>query len=666
MSNIIMPLPSSAFATVFLHVPYLFALMTDFQDGIHGDLCGLFGHRECSCLTPHTASLALHPTHHDRRQPLHQAITDGNLALVHRILACRVDLVTLDALHCAIRHQRLDIVQVVLARVRSVDRAPSCCDMPKPDRVPPTLNLDDVAEHNNFELLQFLRTTAPAFFEPWTTRAVISAARHGNLPMLRFLLEVNNPTIRCTSAVLHAAVASGQVDVVTHLAKTYPTQVLYNDVAWAFEDAGTRGALDMIKLLTLTLFPNEPTTGLARAAATAGHVTVLDWLVAHKGDAGSLADWEDVVRAGHVDVLKWMVRVHRWSAAAFVPRMMQWLDAMFIRPIERFCQTLLGQDSAWYGRSLRPGRVQNPVLVNQVELVDYLHAIGHPLDLLRPTNVEVAKVLHAHGVDFTHGHVHVAVGGMPNGGAIFGSNDLGLSRQQMRDGAALLRYMLEHCPHVRCTTGDMDTAAAAGVLEVVQVLHEVCRVECTTTALMTAVRHSHLEVVQYLYEHRVNETSEPSTLLHLAIATDNVDLVAFVCRHVQPPIAWDVAKPKTLAMMECLVDTQFTINDAGIVFVAAIPFGHVELLEKIVQRGCVTGDDIANALDKALRTGTTHLFDYLWTLGSTLWSHDERRLLVSSLLGIVDNACPHAGPWYNIQSRLAEEENYFELPLCTN
>ncbi|KAF0684733.1 Aste57867_23310 [Aphanomyces stellatus] len=671
-----MELPASTggdAAFMCLHMQELVTLIASFQDGIFGDLCVRFAQRSTtiragqspniqlyvtSSIHFHPRTLVLHPEHHDTRFPLHMAIYQGELEVVQRILACQPSLLTTDALACAVRHQHVHVVKF-LVTILHVDDTKSAIGIidnghPQWDMTPLSL-LDFCAHENNLELLEVLLPHVEHLTGGCSV--VDYAARHGNLDLLRFLHQTES----CSTTAFVRAVQGGHAPALQFLAQNFPTPLAQLvGATQLFGIAGAGGNLDVIALLALTLFPNDPTTDMARAAALAGHVAVLEWLFEHKQERGSLDYWEHVVRAGHVNVLKWMARVHRWSRDKHVPprnAFQSWLRQSIVRPAKDLWSTVVQPPPVprnWTLRPLKAGVVQNPVQVAKLELVDFLHAFGHPLHCICPTSVPVAQFLFDHGIRFTHDHILVAIGG--DGFEKCAIEYRATNHCPKLDAADVVKFMHLKCPNVRLLPLHMATAAACGLLEVVQFLlnHGVA---CTTQALNSAIRNGHLEVVQFLHQHLPAPSACSHHALTHAIRHGNLQLVQFVHQHFDPQ-PWDVAIMFTpLDVFEYLVDHRTRYDNFGAVFVEAVAYSRVDLMAKIVARNpdIVTTTIVEQALVRAVRTGALQLIGYLWYLGLMVWQEEQRQAIVDTLQAILANTSDHCGSRKKLQTLLHSE-----------
>ncbi|KAF0682373.1 Aste57867_25511 [Aphanomyces stellatus] len=617
------------FAAVVFDVPDLSTLIFAFQGGVFGDLRDRFAQR---WTTPHVQrkpttsspsylpilALVLHPSHRDRRFALHMAIYEGNLPLMQRIVACQPWLLTPDAFVCAVRHEHLALARYL--QHAAIDHPPNCpatMTNPRWDVVP--IGLVDFAAHrNNLDLLVFLHLHGVG---GCTTSAFDSAASHGNVAMLQFLHKEYAGALSPSANGFARAIQHGHLPALQFLVAHYPLQGV--DAKLAFAYAGEGGDLAMATYVATVLFPSQPTAGLALAAAIHGHVQLLDWLLIHKHERGSLDYWERVVARGHVHVLEWIVRVHRSPMSIG-----QWLATFVYEVLADIVA------STCYGYNChRAGVVRHPIRVAKPELVALLHRIGHPLDLLRPTNVAVATTLHLRGVQFTLEHVHVAVGA---------THSFTTKSWRCRRSAS------------RCWR--WWNIYSRGHVEVVQfVLDWMVKTEtCTTNAMDAAIRHGHLEVVQFL--HQKNRTCSPHAL-DLAIRSGRLEMVQFVHKTLGPKLEWNVrGTVAPVDIFEYFVATEPTCGtnvDDGALLLHAVQLGCVNLVERIATRGKLTAKDVDTALHVAIQSGSVHLVDSLLDSSAVLFKGATAMAeQAASLLRCIDQMCAISGPWQSIRYRL--------------
>ncbi|KAF0704923.1 hypothetical protein As57867_007181, partial [Aphanomyces stellatus] len=288
----------------------LVSILADYQEGVHGDVQPRFTERfdtvllnDRSQLLPPTAFPRLKPdnvpassdglrllqglylstTYRDRRFPLHMAIFEGDVVATTRILSSHPAFLTSDALYCAVHHRRLAIVQLLLPRLRSILSASGSTDVHVFSRMYRQHALLDIcADQNDLPTLTCLHD---AGIDDCTSRAMNSAARHGNLPMMRFL-HARRPDVGCSYVALADAVKHGHTDVVAFLLAHYPDVVdhKFDVTLWR---AVSTGRLDILQMLVARRPNAVPPADLFCAAATDGQLHVMQWLHATTGERGT-------------------------------------------------------------------------------------------------------------------------------------------------------------------------------------------------------------------------------------------------------------------------------------------------------------------------------------------------------------------------------------------
>ncbi|KDO28663.1 hypothetical protein SPRG_06518 [Saprolegnia parasitica CBS 223.65] len=279
----------------------------------------------------------LHCRQRDHRLPLHMAIAAGSMHLTKRMLGCRPDLASNDAILVALSKNRLEIAEWLLDHRAMQPKLYQRTDLNEHDHrlrcvynaldsiLPVVLTRDDT---KGLELLQrfgpcpdgmdhgALRRAAyiatrenltlaldvfPWFHDPHlmddiagrgflslvqslherhfecSTYAMDNAAASGHLEVVRFL-QVHR-TEGCTASALNSAICHGQLDVVRFLLK-HRTEVAS---PYSLESAAGRGHLDVVQYLhSLGTFA---CTALAiEDAAEAGHLEVVKFLLAHRNE----------------------------------------------------------------------------------------------------------------------------------------------------------------------------------------------------------------------------------------------------------------------------------------------------------------------------------------------------------------------------------------------
>ncbi|KAG9400679.1 hypothetical protein AC1031_010122 [Aphanomyces cochlioides] len=535
------------------------SLIFEFQDGVYEDLRGRFTERYdimlieegVAGLLPSFRSipgcpdrrlnlqlLALHPSRHDEHFPLHLAIFEGEATVVERILACRRNLLSVDALACAIQNDQLAIGQFLLKELLKSGII---------DRESFGYLLDTAARSNSMEFLKYLHEQG---FGPWSSVAMEYAVGHGNLEMVLFMYELD-PENCDSSSILEVAIDGGFIDIVKFILTNIPV----NTNRYIFYGrAGAKGCLDILQLLYERQVPPYLHTNLAsRAAAIAGHVNILEWMWTNYQEPGSIEWIEPVIRAGNIDVLQWLV--------------------------EHYHPDESGEVQSF---------IADPLPVADVEIVELLTSISHSLHMIYPMSLEVAEFLHNHGVEFTPDHVELAISaeGFDVNGRLevvkFIHENCPYVRfktDSMNDAASvgaleivkfLHKYRREGCSSVA-----MDEAIRNSHFDVVKFMCENRSEGCSEGALREALVLGDFEVAQYLVNNFKNK--QWSSLI------DYGEL---------PEMPLDV--------FEYLLDNMRFFED-GRMFFHAVVYDNEELIKRIALRGNLVPDDVEAAIENAQR-----------------------------------------------------------------
>ncbi|KAF0691207.1 Aste57867_17521 [Aphanomyces stellatus] len=596
---------------VLLHPLYVH-LITEYQDGIFADLYDRFmerfdtvldayvpfnvvrsvqylppSFREVPAAPRREIALYLDDGHlRSRRFPLHMAILEGNLQVVQRILACRPSFLTLDAIHCAVRHQRLAIVEALLPLV-----------MTNSSHAPMHTNLINVAAAaNNLPLLLYLHEhdrDGLLSGRQTFTAAISSAAHHGNMDMLHFLLAHHEDDTAMPSTFL-SAVEGGHVPTVNFFLHEFrDPQSL--DIATAMTVAAQADHVDVFALLVARHRPiHDDDVVVPYTLYAVARPAVLAWLVDHvfgrDGGASSIPTYHSwrcldaVARGGHVTLVRRVLDHLGDRASSTVAALLEACDPFYIASLDMAAMVR-----------------------------DAYVATGAPrrfLSKMRPASVDAARFLGTRG---TRADVVCAL-------------TQWMTRLDNDDDDAVdpLVAWLHDTGGASFTTTDMDRAVAAGALPVVRFLHRVVSGRCTWSAMDAAVRHGHVHVARYLWTHRLvgdEQDDDCAAWLRRAVDDGHLDMVTFLVRDMGvsvPPDLWLDVAPVTRQTWQRWWDVAlFLLDDcgactcAGHVLHLAVPVGRVELVHRIAALADLTRLDIQLAIERAIRLGAVNLLDSL-------------------------------------------------------
>ncbi|KDO18079.1 hypothetical protein SPRG_16517 [Saprolegnia parasitica CBS 223.65] len=321
---------ASTFHSVLLALPELAAIVFEFQFGVYADVRPVF--RACNDLVEFDAvhnvydcdasfhstfapdrlapmasgpdaigltqwkptDCALHMRQRDDRLPLHLAIAHGCEHLAQRMLRCRPDLASDDAILLALHKNRLEIAELLLKQRRATS-ALDCFPWLHDHSV-----LDDVAGRGFLSLVQALHERGVKC----STDAMDKAAGNGHLDVVRFLHAHRSEG--CTDKAMSQAATNGHLEVVEflHAARTEGCTVD------ALDGAIRHGHLDVVRFLV-----EHRTEGaspdILDLAATFGHLDVVQYLHS-RGSFGCTVNAVDkAVMGGHLGVIQFLLTNRR-------------------------------------------------------------------------------------------------------------------------------------------------------------------------------------------------------------------------------------------------------------------------------------------------------------------------------------------------------------------
>ncbi|KAG9403325.1 hypothetical protein AC1031_005970 [Aphanomyces cochlioides] len=541
--------------------------------------------------------LCLHDQHIDTRLPLHFAIFEGDLTAAKRIIECRPDLVTRDALRCATKHNRLAIVQLLLTmRDRYLDDETERIDSCRTQlEVRKTTLLDAAAGIGNLDLINQFVQLGLGESSDYATNI---AARYGHLNVIKYL-HVHRPEA-FTAHTLEGASYGRHLEVIRflleHRQEGCSTQA--GDAIMIFCDLPVAQMLVGRRLTTWTM--------------DRWHETNRDPLV----DNGM---WISALNKGRVDDLKCFVEEHG-----------------------------------------RAGELTKLVSVASVEVIEYLSSIDCPLDMLQPATVAVACALNAHGVKFSAMNFSVAAKNNNVDLLAFLHNlhpDISLPLDVMETAAArghldLVRYLYENGLG-GYTTAAMNEAARNGHLEVVKFLYlhrlEGCNIE---SAMAEAARSGHLDVVRFLNTNGYEERD--GFILIEAIENGQTDVATFLYQNgyeVDDPtsLLMELVDWNVLAGVEWLLD-RYPEADISETFVSAARLGYVAVLDAITRRQRTVPDKcLINATYEATGDLACYAVAWLWNLCVKQLSPVQLHEVSTSILKHFGEQCSCSfNPWQDL------------------
>lgn len=478
--------------------------------------------------------------------------------------------------------------------------------------------------------------------------AIESAARHGQLHILKWLRGHHNARVVWRRKELHQAVRGDHFETAKWLYEHFPPQLTDRDVDCMVDCALDNGNLDMVDWICrlspavspssdqssseavfpalqrcpqnqsfLTMAVSSGRLDLAQwlyahgsiqsvdawaiaVAAWSGHLEMIEWVYEHLAIAGGVADIGAVIAnaafEGHLDIVKYL---HLQNPRAFSSH---WADAM--------------ESAAGAGH---------------FEIVKYLYhncssrSLGYPIDAAaRSGNFEIVKWLYervsmpfkSRAMDLAAATgslqivkwLHEMVLHGPNGRA--GCTSAAMDWAARSDYLDIVRFLHEN-RHEGSTSAAMDGAAANGHLEMVKWLHEHRSEGCTTAAMNAAAANGRLEVVKWLHDHHFQCTTDA---MDTAASNGHLEIVQWLQEHrtegcTSKALA-GAASNGHLDVIEWLLSNPIE----GITHVAmdaAAANGHLEVVEWLYHN---RGEDPRSvALWRPGQNGHTHVVDWLVT-----------------------------------------------------
>ncbi|KAH9111082.1 hypothetical protein LEN26_013550 [Aphanomyces euteiches] len=478
--------------------------------------------------------LCLHDQHIDTRLPLHFAIFEGDLTAAKRIIHCRPDLLTRDALRCATKHNRLAIVQLLLT-------------------------MRDRYLEDETERIDSCRTQ----LEVRKTTLLDAAAGIGNLDLIHQFVHLGLD--ECSDYATYISAVKGHLHVIKYLHVHRPEAF----TAYTLDGASYGRHLEVIRFL-LEHRQEGCSTQAGDAIMTFCDLPVAQMLVGRRLTTWTMDHWHETNR----DPLDPLVNNGRWISALSKGR---------VDDLKSFVEG--------HGRA---GKLTKLVSVATVDVIEYLSSIDCPLDKLQPATVAVARALHAHGVDFSA--MNFSVAAKTNNVDLLAflhtlHPDISLPLDLIETAAGrghldLVRYLYENGLG-RSTTAAMSQAARNGHLEVVKFLSlhrpEGCNIE---SAMAEAARSGHLDVVQFLNTSGYEDRDE--FILIEAIENGQTDVATYLYENgyeVDDPtsLLMELVHWNVLAGVEWLLD-RYPKADISETFVSAARLGYVAVLEAITRR----------------------------------------------------------------------------------
>ncbi|KDO28662.1 hypothetical protein SPRG_06517 [Saprolegnia parasitica CBS 223.65] len=367
----------------------------------------------------------LRPRQRDARFPLHVAIAEGCVQLTKRMLRCRPDLASRDAIILAFMKNRLEIVELLLDEREKVPELHQGDDIARTNTTTAERDLRhpsnflsemlvradtrgvDLLQHfgprpTDFGTVSKMLAIARATLEnatlalnvfPWLTypRLLDYVAARGFVPLVQSLHERG---LECSTDAMNAAAAHGHLDVVRFLHLHRREGCTTN----AMDMAAALGHVEVVQFLHVNR--TEGCTSYALDCATRnGHLDVVRFLVENRAEGASPNILNDAAGNGHLDVVQYLHTLGSFGCTVAAVD-----DAAKNGHLE-VVTFLLTNRSEGCSRDVV---VRNALKSGHLRTAEYLLSLGYPLptsvfvtgkkNLRKPEMVGVVQLLLAHGV----------------------------------------------------------------------------------------------------------------------------------------------------------------------------------------------------------------------------------------------------------------------------
>ncbi|EQC25729.1 hypothetical protein SDRG_16391 [Saprolegnia diclina VS20] len=524
------------FGSVVLQQPELASVVFCFQSGVYADvqkafraidcLVGFAGHqyvvdpsfhsRFTDGLSPmaHFGAMlyGLRGLERDERLPLHVAIAQGCLRLTQRILRCRPDLASEDAIMLAFTSSRIEIAEFLLNQRRNVPEL----------RRPLNALVERQGTQTRWALAQALRSN--------DSKALMLLVRFG---------VSNNGVL---SSDIRSAIVQGTLTNVMLALELLPW-LAYPSL---LEDAAAQGWLPLVRQLHELGFSCR-TDALDKAAAN-GHLAVVAFLHAHRTEGCTVKAMDEAAANGHLEVVEFL---HFNRTEGCTVKALDEAIALGHLDVVRFLA-----EHRTEGASLN--MLDFAAANGHLAVVQYLHSLGtydctvFAVDDAAGNGHEpVVRFLLAHrseggsrnrvvGIALENGHASIAQHLLSLGYTFPTLESLAITRYTIEVIRLLVAFEVPY------RAAWLDEACTQGSLALVQYLHEHSPAGCTTAALDGAVTSSAWPIVDFLLTHRHEGGS--------------VSAVKEAWRHGRPDVAARILKRQPELGWKSVLEAEITIT----------------------------------------------------------------------------------------------------------
>uniref|UniRef100_A0AAV1TI90 Ankyrin repeat-containing domain n=1 Tax=Peronospora matthiolae TaxID=2874970 RepID=A0AAV1TI90_9STRA len=282
-----------------------------------------------------------------------------------------------------------------------------------------------------------------------------------------------------------------------------------------------RGDLQSLKWITESYLPGEFLTEVVAQASANGHVDILQWMWENHHEVGYWGGIElcGAIRNRHFRMVEWLQthvafrlecaqHVIKQAAASGNLKVVKWLYESFGVALDDAAK-IAALNCEW--------KVIRWILGHgkRADLNAALRCDDIYVSAAKSGNIDTLELLSDHGFPgdpmvildnaISGGHLHIVKWLHEKKGASNVGN--GYIEAARNGHLEILKYLHEKQFDVCSSVSAIDTAAAAGCLEVVQWLHSNTPTKCTNQAMDGAASEGHLHIVQWLHRNRTEGCS---------------------------------------------------------------------------------------------------------------------------------------------------------------
>ncbi|EQC33959.1 hypothetical protein SDRG_08638 [Saprolegnia diclina VS20] len=401
---------------------------------------------------------ALHCHERDDRFPLHMAIAVGCLELTKRILQCRPDLASEDAIRLALGENRLEIADFLLARRATLPQLYRRVNYDAADvsRGPSVMTSELLAQADSrgVELLRRFGLPRDDDFYHDIVHAVYDATLENTTLALDAF-----PWLHCP-AILNAVAARGFLPLVQSLHERG-----VNGSVNAMDNAATNGHLPVVRFLHEHRTEGCTTKALSGAISN-GHLDVVRFLIEHRSEGASRNILDRAAANGHLDVVKYLHSLGTFGCTVAA------VDQAAFGGHRNVVAFLLTHRSEGCSRN---GVVEKALNGGHLRTAEYLLSLGFPFPSgevdFDPRIYDKAEMMGLFRLVMDHGQPW---------------REAWVENACTKNNVPLVTFLLKH-RDARACPGALATAIVAQAMDVVRYLLANCTTHVSPVALLWAL-----------------------------------------------------------------------------------------------------------------------------------------------------------------------------------